>query len=120
VHNIKPIEDFLNEQCVKIVQRILKDRHHSITTSIHRNKYNNNIIMPRTNTVQYQNSVLQKTLRIIHDGPKTNRNEDGSIPRRDPGNIKQDQKPKQYLVKRQQHLPHHGHFATIPAKANER
>ncbi len=25
LHNIKPMEDFLNEQCVNIVQRILKD-----------------------------------------------------------------------------------------------
>ncbi len=24
--------------------------------------------MPRTNTIQYQNSVLQKSLRIIRDG----------------------------------------------------
>jgi hypothetical protein len=68
VHNIKPVEDFLNEQCVNIVQRILKDPHHPITISIHRNKYNNNIILPRTNTTQYQNSVLQKSLRIIRDG----------------------------------------------------
>ena len=68
VHNIKPMEDFLNEQCVNIVQRILKDPNHPITTSIHRNKYNNNIIVPRTNTTQYQNTVLQKSLRIIRDG----------------------------------------------------
>jgi hypothetical protein len=68
VNNIKPVEDFLNEQCVNIVQRILKDPHHPITISIHRNKYNNNIIMPRTNTTQYQNSVLQKSLNIIRDG----------------------------------------------------
>jgi hypothetical protein len=62
------MEDFLNEQCVNIVQRILKDPNHPITTSIHRNKYNNNIIVPRTNTTQYQNLVLQKSLRIIRDG----------------------------------------------------
>jgi hypothetical protein len=70
VHNIKPMEDLLNEQCVNIVQRILKDPNHLITTSIHRNKYtnHNNIIVPRTNTTQYQNSVLQKSLRIIRDG----------------------------------------------------
>jgi hypothetical protein len=68
VHNIKPMEDFLNEQCVNIVQRILKDSNHPITTSIHRNKYNNNFIMPRTNTTQYQNSVLQKSLHIIRNG----------------------------------------------------
>jgi hypothetical protein len=68
VHNIKPMEDFLNNQCVNIVQRILKDPNHPITTSIHRNKYNNNIIVPRTNTTHYQNSVLQKSLRIIRDG----------------------------------------------------
>ena len=68
MHNIKPMEDFLNEQCVNIVQRILKDPNHPITTSIHRNKYNNNIIVSRTNTTQYQNSVLQKSLRIIRDG----------------------------------------------------
>ena len=58
----------MNEQCVNIVQRILKDPNHPITTSIHRNKYNNNIIVSRTNTTQYQNSVLQKSLRIIRDG----------------------------------------------------
>jgi hypothetical protein len=68
MHNMKPVEDFLNEQCVNIVQRILKDPNHPITTSIHRNKYNNNIILPRTNTTQYQNSVLQKSLRIIRNG----------------------------------------------------
>jgi hypothetical protein len=33
-----------------------------------RNQYNNNIIMPRTKTTRYQNSVLQKSLRIIRDG----------------------------------------------------
>jgi hypothetical protein len=68
VHNIKPMEDFLNEQGVKIVQRMLKDPHHPITTSIQHNKYNNHIIVPRTNTTKYQNSVLQKSLRIIRDG----------------------------------------------------
>ncbi len=68
VHNIKPMEDFLNEQCVNIVQRILKDSNHPITTNIHRNKYNNNIIVPRNNTTHYQKSVLQKSLRIICDG----------------------------------------------------
>jgi hypothetical protein len=68
VHNLKPMEDFLNEQCVNIVQRILKDPNHPITTSIHRNRYNNNIIMPRTNTTQYYNSVLQKSLHIIRNG----------------------------------------------------
>jgi hypothetical protein len=62
------MEDFLNEKCVKIVQRILRDPNYLITTSIHRNKYNNNIIVLRTNTTQYQNSVLQKSLRIIRDG----------------------------------------------------
>jgi hypothetical protein len=67
VHNIKPMEDFLNEQCVNIVQKILKDPNHPITTSIHRNKYNNSIIVPRTSTTQYQNSVLLKSLRI-NDG----------------------------------------------------
>jgi hypothetical protein len=41
VHNIKPMADFLNEQCANIVQRILKGPNHPITTSIHRNKYNN-------------------------------------------------------------------------------
>jgi hypothetical protein len=53
------MEDFLKEQCVNIVQRILKDPHRPITTTIHRNQNNNNIIMPGTNTTQYQNSVLQ-------------------------------------------------------------
>jgi hypothetical protein len=62
------MEDFLNEQCVNIVQRILKEPNHPITISIHRNRYNNNIIVPRTNTTQYQNSILQKSLRIIRDG----------------------------------------------------
>jgi hypothetical protein len=51
---------FLNAQWVNIVQRILKDPNHPITTSIHRKKYNNCIIVPRINTTQYQNSVLQK------------------------------------------------------------
>jgi hypothetical protein len=60
--------NFLNEQSVNIVQRILKDPNHPITTSFHRNKYNNNVIVPHTNTTQYQNSVLQKSLRIIRDG----------------------------------------------------
>jgi hypothetical protein len=68
VHNIKPMEDFLNEQCVNIVKRIHQDPNHPITTSIHRNKYNNNIIVPRTNTTQYQNSVLQKSYCIFRDG----------------------------------------------------
>jgi hypothetical protein len=36
--------------------------------SIHRKKYNNNIMVSRTNTTQYQNSVLQKSYRIIRDG----------------------------------------------------
>jgi hypothetical protein len=34
VHNIKPMEDFLDEQCAKIEQRILNDPNHPITTSI--------------------------------------------------------------------------------------
>ncbi len=58
----------LDEQCAKIVQRILKDPNHPITTSIQRNNYNNHIIVPRTSTTKYQNSVLQKSLRIIRDG----------------------------------------------------
>ncbi len=48
--------------------RIIKDPNHPITSSIHRNKYNNDVIALRTNTTQYQNSVLKKSLRIIHDG----------------------------------------------------
>jgi hypothetical protein len=28
LHNIKPMEDFLNEQYVNIVQKILEDPHH--------------------------------------------------------------------------------------------
>jgi hypothetical protein len=67
VHNIKPMEDFLNEKCVNR-QRILKDPNHPLTISIDRNKYCNNIIVSRTNTTQYQNSVLQKSLRISRDG----------------------------------------------------
>jgi hypothetical protein len=66
--SIKPMRDFLNEQCVNILQRILNEPNHPITTIIYRNKYNNNMIVPRTNTTQYQNWVLQKSLRIGCDG----------------------------------------------------
>jgi hypothetical protein len=45
-----------------------QDPNHPITTSIHRNKYNKNIIVSHTNTTQYQNLVLQKSLSIICDG----------------------------------------------------
>jgi hypothetical protein len=94
VQNIKSMEVFLNEQCVNIVQRILKDPNHPITISIHRNKYNNNIIVPRTNTTQYQNSVLQKSIRIIRDGyvnkyTNPRRIETNTAARRDPSETPQ-------------------------------
>jgi hypothetical protein len=53
---------------MKNASKLSKDPNHTITTGIHRNKYNNNIIVPRTNTTQYQNQVLQKSLHIIRDG----------------------------------------------------
>ncbi len=68
VHSIKPMESFLNEQCVNIVERILKDPNHPVTTGLRRNKYNNNIIMPPFNIQMYQNTVLQKSIRIIRNG----------------------------------------------------
>ncbi len=52
----------MRQHCTKYPQRP-EPSHHD-----HRNKYNNNKIVPRTNTTQYQNSVLQKSLRIIRDG----------------------------------------------------
>ena len=46
----------------------LQDPHHPITINTQRNPRNGNIIIPRTNTPRYQNSVLQKSLHIIRDG----------------------------------------------------
>jgi hypothetical protein len=60
VHKIKPMDDFLNEQCVNIGQRILR-KARTIPTST-------TTTSPSTNTTQYQNLDLQKSLHIIRDG----------------------------------------------------
>ncbi len=82
VHNIEPMEDFLNEQCINIVQRILEDPHRPITTSIQRDKYNNHIIVTRINSSKTR--CCRRASESFAMGSSTNtRNQDESkLPRR--------------------------------------
>ena len=76
-YNIIPIEAYIDQQCLNIVERILKDPNHPITQKQNqthqyntRNKTLINITQARTN--KYQKSCVQQSLRIMRDGTRTN------------------------------------------------
>ena len=74
-YNIIPIEAYIDQQCLNIVERILKDPYHPITQKQNqthqyntRNKTIVNITQARTS--KYQKSCVQQSLRIMRDGYK--------------------------------------------------
>jgi hypothetical protein len=72
VYKIEPIATFLDHQCVNVVERILKDPTHPITqkqtVKSHHNTRSSQHIPATARTKTYQNSCLQKALRIKRDG----------------------------------------------------
>jgi hypothetical protein len=72
MYKIEPIVTFLDHQCVNIVERILKDPTHPITqkqtVKSHHNTRSSQHIPVTARTKTYQNSCLQKALRIKRDG----------------------------------------------------
>jgi hypothetical protein len=72
MYKIEPISTFLDHQCVNVVERILKDPTHPITqkqtVKSHHNTRSSQHIPATARTKTYQNSYLQKALRIKRDG----------------------------------------------------
>jgi hypothetical protein len=72
MYKIEPIATFLDHQCVNVVERILKDPTHPITqkktVKSHHNTRSSQHIPATARTKTYQNSCLQKALRIKRDG----------------------------------------------------
>jgi hypothetical protein len=68
VYKIEPIATFLDHQCVNVVERILKDPTHPITQKqtdkSHDNTKSSQHIPATARTKTYQNSCLQKAIRI--------------------------------------------------------
>jgi hypothetical protein len=72
VYKIEPIATFLDHHCVNVVKRILKDPTHPITqkqtVKRHQNTRSSQHFPATARTKTYQNSCLQKALRIKRDG----------------------------------------------------
>jgi hypothetical protein len=72
MYKIEPIATFLDHQCVNVVEKILKDPTHPITqkqtVKSHYNTRSSQHIPATPRTKTYQNSCLQKSLRIKRDG----------------------------------------------------
>jgi hypothetical protein len=77
------IESYIDQQCVAVTERILKDPNHPITRAktSQKSQYNtrgSQFVIKRTNTDNYRNSCLQAALRMtdtktntqIQDGKK--------------------------------------------------
>ena len=74
-YSIPTIESYIDQQCVAVTERILKDPFHPITMSQEKKKSPHNtrgsqFATRRTNTTKYQNSCLQSALRMKRDGYK--------------------------------------------------
>jgi hypothetical protein len=74
-YNIPTIESYIDQQCVAVTERILKDPHHPITVAQEKKKSLHNtrgsqFATKRTNTNKYQNSCLQSALQMMRDGYK--------------------------------------------------
>jgi hypothetical protein len=74
-YNIPTIESYIDQQCVAVTERILKDPHHPITVGQEKKKSPHNtrgsqFATKRTNTNKYQKSCLQSALRMMRDGYK--------------------------------------------------
>lgn len=71
-YNIEPIINFLESECVKKVQRIIKDESHDITKKLpkkgRQGTRSGQIAAPKANTAKYLNSCIPNSLRIIRDG----------------------------------------------------
>ncbi len=72
MYKIELIAIFLDHQCFNVVERILKDPTHHITqkqtVKSHHNTRSSQHIPATARTKAYQNSCLQKALRIKRDG----------------------------------------------------
>jgi hypothetical protein len=68
MHKIEPIATFLGHHCVNVVEQILKDPTHPITqkqtVKSHHNTRSSQHITATARTKTYQDSCLQKALRI--------------------------------------------------------
>ena len=74
-YNIPTIESYIDQQCVAVTERILKDPNHPITRAQTSQKSQHNtrgsqFVTKRTNTDKYRNSCLQAALRMKRDGYK--------------------------------------------------
>ncbi len=74
-YNIPTIESYIDQQCVAVTERILKDPNHPITRGQTSQKSQHNtrgsqFVTKRTNTDKYRNSCLQAALRMKRDGYK--------------------------------------------------
>ena len=74
-YNIPTIESNIDQQCVAVTERILKDPNHPITRAQTSQKSQHNtrgsqFVTKRTNTDKYRNSCLQAALRMKRDGYK--------------------------------------------------
>ena len=68
-HNIDSIDCVIETHCVKILQRILADPHHPITSKIPRVEYRKfKYEIPSHKTKQSRNSFVPHILRVIRDG----------------------------------------------------
>jgi hypothetical protein len=69
VYQIPPIDIYIDEQCVKCVERMLEDPITLKTSKKGRENTRSSSFVPsRCNTKRYNNSTLQKTVRTIRDG----------------------------------------------------
>ena len=107
-YQIEPIEKYIQQKCSTIVEKILKDPNHPITTNVpQKGKVNTRSFKYQPNvakTLKYQNSCLQQTLRLLRDG-YTNKY---SNPRRQEATTSEYiiQINKQKAPKRLQNKPH--------------
>jgi hypothetical protein len=74
-YNISTIESYIDQQCVAVTERILKDPNHPITRAqtSQKSQHNNRgsqFVTKRINTDKYRNSCLQVALRMKRDGYK--------------------------------------------------
>ena len=74
-YNIPTIASYIDQQCLAVTERILKDPHHPITVAQDKKKspYNtrgSQFATKRAKTNKYQNSCLQSALRMKRDGYK--------------------------------------------------
>jgi len=72
--NIIPVEQLIDQVCVKIMNKIVSDQTHPITIKLHRGTretrgLSNFPFQPsKANTTAYQQSFVQKFIRVLRDG----------------------------------------------------